>query len=104
MTTPPSDRTMAYINVGHSFSHLVMLLYPTVVLALEPLWGIGFAELLPLGFPGYLLFGLAALPAGWLGDRWDSEKMMVIFFSARVGPACLPAWRWDLCPWRSASR
>ena len=71
---------MAYINVGHSFSHLVMLLYPTVVLALEPAWGIGFATLLPLGFAGYLLFGLGALPAGWLGDRWDSAKMIVLFF------------------------
>ncbi len=81
---------MAYINVGHSISHLVMLLYPTVVLALEPAWGIGFATLLPLGFAGYLLFGLAALPAGWLGDRWDSEKMMVIFFLG-TGAACILA-------------
>ena len=81
---------MAYINVGHSISHLVMLLYPTIVLALEPAWGIGFATLLPLGFAGYLLFGLAALPAGWLGDRWDSEKMMVIFFLG-TGSACILA-------------
>ena len=84
------SRTMAYINVGHSISHLVMLLYPTVVLALESAWGIGFATLLPLGFAGYLLFGLAALPAGWLGDRWDSEKMMVIFFLG-TGGACILA-------------
>ena len=81
---------MAYINVGHSISHLVMLLYPTIVLALEPAWDIGFADLLPLGFAGYLLFGLAALPAGWLGDRWDSEKMMVIFFLG-TGGACILA-------------
>jgi MFS family permease len=85
-----TSRTMAYINVGHSFSHLVMLLYPTVVLALEPVWQIGFAELLPLGFAGYLLFGLGALPAGWLGDRWDSGKMMVIFFIG-TGLACILA-------------
>jgi MFS family permease len=85
-----TSRTMAYINVGHSFSHLVMLLFPTVVLALEPIWQIGFAELLPLGFAGYLLFGLCALPAGWLGDRWNSGKMMVIFFIG-TGLACILA-------------
>ena len=90
MTSPIASRTMAYINVGHSFSHLVVLLYPTVVLALEPAWNIGFAELLPLGFAGYLLFGLAALPAGWLGDRWDSAKMMVVFFLG-TGAACVLA-------------
>ncbi|MEZ5931325.1 MAG: MFS transporter [Alphaproteobacteria bacterium] len=89
---PPSSvpRTMAYINVGHSFSHLVMLLYPTVVLALEKVWNIGFSELLPLGFAGYLLFGLGALPAGWLGDRWDSARMMVLFFLG-TGAACVLA-------------
>ncbi|MGI9498530.1 MAG: MFS transporter [Geminicoccaceae bacterium] len=79
---------MAYINVGHTFSHLVMLLYPTVVLALEQVWDAGFSDLLPLGFAGYLLFGLGALPAGWLGDRWDSARMMVIFFLG-TGAACV---------------
>ena len=81
---------MAYINVGHSFSHLVMLLFPTVVLALEPAWDADFSDLLPLGFAGYLLFGLGALPAGWLGDRWSSEMMMVIFFLG-TGAACMLA-------------
>ncbi len=71
---------MAYMNVGHSFSHLVMLLFPTIVLALEQAWQTPYTELLPLGFAGYLLFGLGALPAGWLGDRWDSGKLMVLFF------------------------
>lgn len=83
-------RTMAYINVGHSFSHLVMLLFPTVVLALENVWSTSFAALLPLGFAGYLLFGLGALPAGWLGDRWDSGKMMVVFFIG-TGITCIIA-------------
>lgn len=90
MTPPSPRRTMAYINVGHSFSHLVVLLYPTVVLALEPAWNINFSELLPLGFAGYLLYGLGALPSGWLGDRWDSERMMVIFFLG-TGAACVLA-------------
>ena len=68
--------TTLFINVGHSYAHLFMLLYPTVVLALEGTWGMGFAELLPLGFAGYLLFGVGSLPAGWLGDRWNSAWMM----------------------------
>lgn len=72
--------TTLFINVGHSYAHLFMLLYPTVVLALEGTWGMGFAELLPLGFAGYLLFGVGSLPAGWLGDRWNSAWMMALFF------------------------
>lgn len=81
---------MAYMNVGHSFSHLVMLLFPTIVLTLEQVWATPFVDLLPLGFAGYLLFGLGALPAGWLGDRWDSGKMMVLFFIGTAA-ACLLA-------------
>jgi len=28
-----------------------------------------------------VLYGFAALPAGWLGDRWSAERMMVLFFA-----------------------
>jgi FSR family fosmidomycin resistance protein-like MFS transporter len=72
--------TAAFINVGHTYAHLFMLLYPTVVLALEGAWGLGYAELLPLGGAGYFLFGIGALPAGWLADRWNSARLMVAFF------------------------
>jgi FSR family fosmidomycin resistance protein-like MFS transporter len=72
--------TAAFINVGHTYAHLFMLLYPTVVLALEGEWGLGYAELLPLGVAGYFLFGIGALPAGWLADRWSSARLIVMFF------------------------
>jgi MFS transporter, FSR family, fosmidomycin resistance protein len=72
--------TVAFINVGHTYAHLFMLLYPTAVLALEGEWGLGYAELLPLGVVGYFLFGIGALPAGWLADRWSSARLIVTFF------------------------
>ena len=72
--------TVAFINVGHTYAHLFMLLYPTVVLALEGTWGLGYAELLPLGVAGYFLFGIGALPAGWLADRWGSAGLIATFF------------------------
>jgi FSR family fosmidomycin resistance protein-like MFS transporter len=62
--------TAVYVNVGHAFAHLLMLIFPTAVLAMEGTWGLGYAQLLPLGFAGYLLFGLGSLPAGWVADRW----------------------------------
>jgi hypothetical protein len=31
----PIRATVAFINVGHTYAHLFMLLFPTVVLALE---------------------------------------------------------------------
>jgi MFS family permease len=80
---------VAFINVGHTYAHLFMLLFPTVVLALEGTWGLSYAELLPLGVAGYFLFGIGALPAGWLADRWSSALLMVMFFVGTGAAAIL---------------
>jgi len=69
-----------FANVGHTLTHLMMLLYPTVVLTLEKQLALSYGELMWLFVPGLVLYGLAALPAGWLGDRWSAENMMVLFF------------------------
>jgi MFS family permease len=64
-----------------------MLLYPTVLLVIEGHWGTSYGDLLSLSLGGFVLFGLGALPAGWLGDRWSAERMMVVFFVGSGGAA-----------------
>src|SRR5260221_559920 len=64
MTARSARLAMGVSNIGHFFSDLLMLLYPTVVLALEGRFGLTYGELLSLSIPGYVLFGAAALPAG----------------------------------------
>jgi MFS transporter, FSR family, fosmidomycin resistance protein len=71
---------LTFSSVGHFFAHLLMLLYPTVLLVLEGRWGMSYGDLLSLSLGGFVLFGLGALPAGWLGDRWSAEGMVVVFF------------------------
>ena len=68
-----------FSNVGHSLNHLLTLLYPTVVLVLEREWARSYGELIALMLAGQILYGLAALPAGWLGDRWSTRGMMVVY-------------------------
>lgn len=80
---------IAFANVGHTLTHLLMLLWPTVVLGLEGRYGLSYGELLWLSFPGVVLYGVAALPAGWLGDRWSAEGMMLAFFFGSGGAAIL---------------
>jgi MFS transporter, FSR family, fosmidomycin resistance protein len=46
-----------------------------------------YGDLLSLPLGGFVLFGLGALPAGWLGDRWSAERMMVVFFAGTGGAA-----------------
>ena len=75
------DRTaIAFSNFGHTLTHMFTLLYATAVLHLPQVFDLPYGELLSLSSLGLLLFGVAALPAGWLGDRWSQVGMMVIFF------------------------
>jgi MFS family permease len=69
-----------FINLGHFLDHLVMLVFPTVVVALGREWGRPYSELLPLALGGFIAFGAFALPAGWLADHWSRYKMMAVFF------------------------
>jgi len=69
------------LNVGHFLDHLFMLIFATVAaLALHREWGVGYAELLVYATPGFFAFGIFALPAGWLADRWSRDGMMCLFF------------------------
>jgi FSR family fosmidomycin resistance protein-like MFS transporter len=87
MNSRSATLALSFSSIGHFFAHLLMLLYPTVVLALEGRWGLSYGDLLSLSLGGFVLFGLGALPAGWLGDQWSAEGMMVIFFLGTGGAA-----------------
>ncbi len=77
-----------FLNLGHALDHLVMLVFPTVVIALSREWGLSYSELLPLALGGFIAFGACAVPAGWLADRWSRHKTMALFFFG-IGTAML---------------
>ena len=75
------DRTaIAFSNFGHTCTHMFTVLYATAVLYLPQVFDLPYGELLTLSSLGLVLYGVAALPAGWLGDRWSQVGMIVIFF------------------------
>jgi MFS family permease len=77
----PNRKTIKfYLNIGHTFDHLFMLIFPTVVLAIGLEWQRPYSELLPLSLPGFIAFGVFSIPAGWLADRWSRSGMMTVFF------------------------
>ncbi|MEX2642065.1 MAG: MFS transporter [Acetobacterales bacterium] len=69
-----------FMNLGHAYCHLFMLIFPTAVLAMTVDFTGDYSDLLPLSVWGFVAFGAGALPAGWLGDRWSREGMMALFF------------------------
>jgi FSR family fosmidomycin resistance protein-like MFS transporter len=85
MATPSTRLSLIFSCVGHAFIHLFTAFYFVIVLALEREWRLPYNELIALWTPGALLVGLAALPAGWLGDHWSARGMMVVFFVGMGG-------------------
>ena len=57
-----------------------MLIFPTVVLGLEAVYGRPYGELIALGTASFIAFGVFSLPAGWLADRWSRRNMMALFY------------------------
>ncbi|MBX2837934.1 MAG: MFS transporter [Gammaproteobacteria bacterium] len=70
-----------FLNVGHFLDHFFMLVFATAAaLQLTQEWGLSYAELVPYATPGFIAFGIGAIPAGWMADKWSRQGMMVIFF------------------------
>jgi len=69
-----------FLNLGHLLDHLVMLVFPTAVVALGREWGRPYSELLPLALGSFIAFGAFAIPAGWLADHWSRYRTLVIFY------------------------
>jgi MFS family permease len=78
----PSRRRLAigFLNWAHALDHFVMLIFPTVVIELEAVYGRSYSDLIALGTASFVAFGLFSLPAGWLADRWSRRDMMVAFY------------------------
>jgi len=78
-----------FLNVAHTLDHLLLLIFPTVVIAIAAEWGRSYGELLPLATGAFFAFGAGSLPAGWLADRWSRAGMIRVFFFGIGGATIL---------------
>jgi MFS family permease len=76
----PTRRSIAFLNLAHGLDHFVLLIYPTVVIGLEVVYQRPYSELIALTSTAFVAFGVFALPAGWLADRWSRRNMMAAFY------------------------
>ncbi len=90
MSPTVSNRVgFGFLNIGHAYDHLFMLLFPTVVLGLQGEFDLSYGELLALMIPGNVALAAGNLPAGWLGDRWSRSGMIAVFFLGIGGSSIL---------------
>ena len=71
---------LVYSSVGHLMFHFMGVFFFTIVLALQVAWEVPYHDLIKMWAPAAILTAAAALPAGWLGDRWSAPGIMVVFF------------------------
>src|SRR5215470_4507015 len=87
--------SIGFINWAHAIDHYVVLILATAVIELTTVYGWSYAELIALGTPSFIAFGVFSLPAGWLGDRWSRRNMMALFYlgcgASLAGAALAPS-------------
>src|SRR3954452_21754497 len=81
-------RSIGFLNWAHFLDHYVILIFPTVVIGLEAVYGRSYGDLLILSTAAFTAFGLFALPFGWLADHWSRRNMIAIYFFG-TGISCI---------------
>jgi MFS family permease len=79
-----ATRQVWFVNAAHSFTHYCLLILATAVLGIvvqEPaLFGNDYGPIVALGTTMFVVYGLGALPMGWLQDRLGRRVLMAAFF------------------------
>ncbi|MBV1796951.1 MFS transporter [Siccirubricoccus sp. G192] len=85
----PATRQIAFINIAHVFTHYCLLILATAVLGIvagaPAAFGQDYGPILALGTGMFVLYGLGALPMGWLAERFGRKPMMATFFLGTGG-------------------
>lgn len=71
-------RILFLTGITHFYAHFYMLLFPSLALWIRDDLTMAIDDVLNLGFPMYLAFGVAAPLFGWLGDRLKSRNLLLL--------------------------
>jgi len=77
-------------GVAHAATHFAELMFPTLAVVVAREQGLPLDIVLGWSFAGYLLFGLGALPGGYLADHVGARPVVLASLLG-VGLACLVA-------------
>ncbi|MBI4514738.1 MAG: MFS transporter [Deltaproteobacteria bacterium] len=83
-------RVLLLTGLSHFTTHFFELMFPTLAVVLAREVQLPLAEVLGWSFAGYLLFGLGALPAGVLADRFGARRVLLLGL-AGMGVSALAA-------------
>jgi MFS family permease len=81
-------RLVWLVGLSHATNHFVMLVFPAVLLLVQQEFDLGYAGLGILASGAFLCYGLAALPAGMLADRFGGQRVLAVWLLGS-GLACV---------------
>ena len=81
MSERQRERTILFYTCpAHALAHIYTLIHPSVLFAMSQSFGLTPGQFLRYATIGSVLFGVGALPAGWLSDRVGEKSLLVAFF------------------------
>lgn len=82
------SRLVWLVGLSHATNHFVMLVFPAVLLLVQQEFDLGLSALGILASVSFLCYGLAALPAGMLADRFGGARVLAVWLLGS-GVACV---------------
>ena len=77
--SPATFRLIILVSCAHGLVHVFELSLPSVEQMIGDEFSVGRERTGELGMYWRLPFGLGAVLAGWLADRWGSRKMLIVY-------------------------
>ena len=77
---------LLFTCIGHAMTHVYIHLFTAIQPEIRSSFdGLGAEELTSLASISLVLFGVGAIPAGWLSDRYGEKPLLVAFFLLSAG-------------------
>ena len=92
-------RILIAASYGHFVCHYNVSVFPALVLPLAARLNLGTGQVVELSFLQYLLFGVSALPWGFLGDKFGGKRLLMLMFLGSSVVAVLAALSIDSPVW-----
>jgi len=75
--SPQEKRILLLTSPCHFLTHMFVLVFPAATMPIAATLDMPLEDVVKLSFFMYLLYGVGALPAGYIVDRWQARRMIL---------------------------
>ena len=71
-------RILFFCCAAHFLTHFYVLTFPALIMPISRDLGLPLSQVVSIGFTMYLLYGVLAVPWGYVSDRWGHKWAMAL--------------------------